>query len=51
MRRRLALVFVAAVTTGACSWMDAINPFASSGPKMAELKPFTASAQARVVWN
>ncbi|MEF8707779.1 MAG: hypothetical protein V5B38_02365 [Candidatus Accumulibacter propinquus] len=28
-----------------CSTLDALNPFASSGPKMAELQPIQASAK------
>ena len=51
MRWRLALVSLAALAVCACSSLDAINPFASKGPKMAELKPFTAAAQARVLWS
>lgn len=31
--------------------LDAINPFASSGPKMAVLKPFAATAEARTQWS
>ncbi|MQY51248.1 outer membrane protein assembly factor BamB [Rhodocyclus gracilis] len=44
----LALPFLAA-----CSTLDSINPFASKplGPKVAELKPFVASAEARVLWR
>ncbi|MBK1679719.1 outer membrane protein assembly factor BamB [Rhodocyclus tenuis] len=38
---------------GACSTLDSLNPFASKpgGPKMAELKAITASADTRVVWR
>lgn len=37
---------------GACSTLDAINPFAAKGgPKVAELQPFVASAETRVVWS
>lgn len=38
---------------GACSTLDSLNPFASrpTGPKMAELKPFVATAETRVVWR
>jgi outer membrane protein assembly factor BamB len=44
----LALPFI-----GACSTIDSLNPFASrgSGPKMAELKPFVATSETRVVWR
>ncbi len=31
--------------------IDAINPFASGGPKMAPLKPLTATAEARAIWS
>lgn len=52
MRLRLAVVsLMASLAVCACSSLDAINPFASKGPKMAELKPFKASAQARVAWS
>ena len=34
-----------------CSTLDALNPFASRGPKMAELQPIKATAEARVVWR
>jgi outer membrane protein assembly factor BamB len=52
MKGRLsAVLLVAALSAGACSWLDAVNPFADKGPKMAELKPFTASAQARASWS
>ncbi|MDR3299140.1 MAG: outer membrane protein assembly factor BamB [Candidatus Accumulibacter sp.] len=52
MRARLIVVsVVAALTACACSSLNAINPFASKGPKMAELKPFQATAEARVAWS
>ena len=54
MRRgaiRLGALCVLAATLTACSTLDSINPFSSSGPKMAELVPFDATAQARVVWQ
>jgi len=50
MRKCLAIVFLA-LTLAGCSTLDSINPFASSGPKMAVLQPINASAQARVVWR
>ena len=51
MNKCLAAVGLALVLAG-CSTIEALNPFASSsGPKMAELQPITASAQARVVWR
>lgn len=39
------------VLLAGCSTFDALNPFASSGPKMAELQPIQATARARVVWQ
>jgi len=50
MKKCLATVFLALSLAG-CSTLDSINPFASSGPKMAVLQPINASAQARVVWR
>ena len=47
---RLGVLCVVAALS-ACSTLDSINPFSSSGPQMAELVPFDASAQARVVWQ
>jgi outer membrane protein assembly factor BamB len=52
MRPRLVIIILTAVLAAyGCSTLDAINPFASRGVKMAELKPFEASAQARVIWS
>lgn len=50
MRKCLAIVSLVALLAG-CSTLDAINPFAGKGPKMAELKPFKASVGARVIWR
>lgn len=50
MARRLAVLLAALALTG-CSTFDAINPFASSAPKMAELTPIETTAQVRVAWN
>jgi outer membrane protein assembly factor BamB len=50
MKKCLATIFLALLLAG-CSTLDSINPFASSGPKMAVLQPINASAQARVVWR
>ena len=50
MRRCLAVLPLVALLAG-CASLDAINPFAKKGPKMAELKPFKASAETRVVWQ
>lgn len=46
----LLLMGLALLVSG-CSTFDAINPFASKGPKMAELQPIKATADARVVWR
>jgi outer membrane protein assembly factor BamB len=52
MSARLAVITsVAALAACACASLDAINPFAGKGPKMAELQSFQASAQARVRWS
>jgi outer membrane protein assembly factor BamB len=48
---RSLLLTLAAFVTAGCSTIDNLNPFASSGPKMAELQSFTASAEARVAWK
>ncbi len=50
MRRSLVVIPLLALLAG-CAPLDAINPFAKKGPKMADLKPFTATAQTRVVWQ
>lgn len=50
MRKCFALLSVVSFLAG-CSTLDAMNPFAGKGPKMAELKPFKASAEARVIWR
>ncbi len=50
MKSCLAILSVLALLTG-CSTLDSINPFAAKGPKMAELKPFKATAEARVIWR
>lgn len=50
MKKCLATVILALALAG-CSTLDSINPFASSGPKMAVLQPINSSAQARVVWR
>lgn len=56
MSRRLIAVFVASgLLLSGCATisngLDSINPFTSSGPKMAPLKPFTASAEVRTLWS
>ena len=50
MKRALVLAMLAVALAG-CSTLDSLNPFASSGPKMAELQPIQASVQARVAWQ
>jgi len=51
MRPLLAAAALAASIAG-CSTLDALNPFSGgSGPKMAELQPIQASAEARVLWS
>jgi outer membrane protein assembly factor BamB len=49
---RFLVVALLALSLQACSTLDALNPFSSSGKaKMAELQPFTPGAEARVVWR
>ena len=36
---------------GGCSTIDALNPFTNKGPKIAELTPIKATADARVAWR
>ncbi len=47
-----AVVMMAAMLlqTG-CATIDSMNPFASHGPKMAELQPIKTSADVRFVWR
>ena len=49
MRPLLAAALAAAIA--GCSTLDALNPFSSSGPKMAELQPIQSSVEARVLWS
>ena len=49
MRPLLAAALAAAIA--GCSTLDALNPFSSSGPKMAELQPIQTSVEARVLWS
>jgi len=49
--RRLLAVACASLLLAGCSTLEALNPFASSGPKMAELRPFTATAEVRTLWQ
>ncbi len=50
MKRYFAILPLAAMLAG-CISLDAINPFASKGPKMAELKPIKQASEARFVWR
>lgn len=50
MIRLLATLFASAVLSG-CSTIDSLNPFASSGPKMAELQPIQSSAEIVTAWR
>jgi len=48
---RAAVYLALALTLGGCSTLDSINPFASKGPKMAELQPIAATAEAHFIWR
>ena len=50
MKRCLAALLATLALAG-CSTFDAINPFASKGPKMAELQPIQASVPVHVAWS
>lgn len=51
MNKCLAAIGLVLALAG-CSTLESLNPFAkSSGPKMADLNPFKASAEARIVWR
>ncbi len=53
--RLLALLSSASILLTGCATISdglaSMNPFASSGPKMAPLKPFTATAEASALWS
>jgi outer membrane protein assembly factor BamB len=49
--RLLPLLVVAGLGVAGCSSLDAINPFASSGPKMTPLTPVTAKVDMRELWS
>lgn len=51
MRRRVALALAAVLSAAGCSTLDSLNPFSSSGPKLAELPPITASIGVRTAWR
>jgi hypothetical protein len=44
MKGHLLAGAVLSVVLAGCSTLDALNPFASSGPKMAELQPIETRA-------
>ncbi len=50
MKRSAAVLLLASLLV-ACSTLDALNPFSSSGPKMASLQPIQATAEARLLWQ
>lgn len=54
MKKRLPALLLLSLLAGlgGCSTLDSLNPFSSSaGPKMAVLKPITATVQTRVLWR
>jgi outer membrane protein assembly factor BamB len=52
MSRRLFPVLVAAsLVLAGCSSLDSLNPFSSSGPKMAPLAPFETRVNLRSLWS
>ena len=51
MKGHLLAGAVLSVVLAGCSTLDALNPFASSGPKMAELQPIETRAGVRVLWE
>jgi outer membrane protein assembly factor BamB len=53
MKKCLAafLLSTALLLLAGCSTLEAMNPFSSNGPKMAELQPIKATAEARIVWR
>lgn len=54
MQKRLVTVSLSAASLlvlAGCSTLEAMNPFASSGPKMAELLPITTTAEAHIAWQ
>ncbi|NJD25751.1 MAG: outer membrane protein assembly factor BamB [Betaproteobacteria bacterium] len=49
--RRLFVVLAAAGLVSACSTLDSLNPFSSSGPKPAPLPPIQGGAELRTLWS
>ena len=50
-RRLFPALAVASLVLAGCSTFDALNPFASAGPKMAPLAPFEAKVSLRSLWS
>ncbi|MGA9395655.1 MAG: outer membrane protein assembly factor BamB [Azonexus sp.] len=50
-RRLLPLLAVASLLVAGCSALDSINPFASSGPKMAPLVKLEPTVNVRELWS
>lgn len=54
-RSPLLPALLASLAVTACSTMsdamDAVNPFARSGPKMAELKPISSTLETKTLWS
>ncbi|MBP7202228.1 MAG: outer membrane protein assembly factor BamB [Propionivibrio sp.] len=54
MRKLLSVALLSsalAYSLTGCSTLEGLNPFADSGPKMAELQPIETKLAARVVWQ
>ena len=49
--KRILLILSLPLVLTACSTLESLNPFASSGPKMAELQPIKATATVNAVWR
>lgn len=49
--QRSLVALLATLALAGCSTLESLNPFASSGPKMAELQPIQASVPVRVAWS
>lgn len=49
--RRLLVTLAATSVLAGCSTIDSMNPFASSGPKMAELVPLQPTAEIVTTWK
>ena len=50
-RRLFPLLAAAGLVLAGCSSLDALNPFSSSGPKMAPLAPFETRVNLRSLWS